>query len=338
LTAGLLTIIGSAVRESVLPPGAQPDAVRKRRARFGIAGTALFTLLVFWGGNLWWSAEASSYSRSVLYRPFTAEAKTAPEGGRRALTLSIRDERWTGTPVPLSRYNALLPDHGKLMHLFLVREPALDAMAHLHPIARTPEALDFDAGLPPLPPGRYRVYGDIVHESGYAQTLVSSVEIADDRGAPGAPTDPDDSWFSARGTAEAATTAAFELGDGSRLVWQRGDPFVAGAERDLRFSVRDAAGAQTTVEPYMGMAAHVVIASRDGSVFAHLHPSGSISMAAMQKFAGEAATDPHAGHDMPIDSAVAIPYAFPKAGPYRIFVQVKRGGQVMTAAFDTNVK
>jgi hypothetical protein len=158
LTAGLLTIIGSAVRESVLPPGAQPDAVRKRRARFGIAGTALFTLLVFWGGNLWWSAEASSYSRSVLYRPFTAEAKTAPEGGRRALTLSIRDERWTGTPVPLSRYNALLPDHGKLMHLFLVREPALDAMAHLHPIARTPEALDFDAGLPPLPPGRYRVY------------------------------------------------------------------------------------------------------------------------------------------------------------------------------------
>jgi hypothetical protein len=73
-------------------------------------------------------------------------------------------------------------------------------------------------------------------------------------------------------------------------------------------------------------------------VFAHLHPSGSISMAAMQKFAGEAATDPHAGHDMPIDSAVAIPYAFPKAGPYRIFVQVKRGGQVMTAAFDTNVK
>jgi hypothetical protein len=85
------------------------------------------------------------------------------------------------------------------------------------------------------------------------------------------------------------------------------------------------------------MAAHVVIASRDASVFAHLHPSGSISMAAMQRFAGGAASDPHAGHVMPIESAVAIPYAFPKPGPYRLFVQVKRGGQVMTGAFDVDV-
>ena len=102
--------------------------------------------------------------------------------------------------------------------------------------------------------------------------------------------------------------------------------------------MRDAAGAPATVEPYMGMAAHVVIASRDASVFAHLHPSGSISMAAMQKFTGGAAADPHAGHVMPVESAVAIPYAFPKAGPFRIFVQVKRDGQVKTAAFDVDIR
>ena len=82
------------------------------------------------------------------------------------------------------------------MHLFLVREPALDVLAHLHPVARTAAALDFDAPLPPLPAGRYRVYGDIVHESGYAQTLVSSVDLGG-AGAAGAPAaDPDDSWFS----------------------------------------------------------------------------------------------------------------------------------------------
>jgi hypothetical protein len=85
------------------------------------------------------------------------------------------------------------------------------------------------------------------------------------------------------------------------------------------------------------MAAHLVVASRDGSVFAHLHPSGSISMAAMQKFAGDAPADAHAGHMMPIDSSVAVPFAFPTPGPYRIFVQVKRGGQVKTAAFDVAV-
>jgi len=338
LTVGLLTIIGSAVRESVVPPGSQPDAVRRRRARFAVAGAAVVAVLALWGGNKWWSAEAASYSRFVLYRPFNADAAIATQGDHRRLTLSIRDERWPGTPQPLSRYNALLPDHGKLMHLFLLREPGLDALAHLHPIARTVQDLDFDADLPPLPPGRYRVYGDIVHESGFAQTLVSSVEIADDRAASGAPSDPDDSWFSGTAAREAAVSIV-DLGDGSHLQWQRGDaPIVAGVERDLRFSVRDPSGAELSVEPYMGMAAHLVVASRDGAVFAHLHPSGSISMAAMQKFAGDAGADPHAGHSMPMDSAVAVPYAFPNAGAYRIFVQVKRGGKVMTGAFDVDVR
>jgi hypothetical protein len=335
LTAGLLTIIGSAVRESVLPPGVEPDGVRRRRARFGVAIMAILAGLALWGGNRWWNAEASSYSRSILYRPFVSEALMARQDDRRTLTMSIRDARWSGQPNPLSRYNALLPDHGKLMHLFMVREPALDALAHLHPVARTPEALDFSADVPPLPPGRYRVYGDIVHESGYAQTLVSSVELAGADPAGGAATDADDSWFSGGGTAEAAI-ATFDLGDGTHLEWRRGDQaIVAGIERDLRFVVRDATGA-VPVEPYMGMAAHLVIASRDGSVFAHLHPSGSISMAAMQKFAGDA-EDPHAGHIMSIGSEVAVPYAFPKAGPFRIFVQVKRGGQVKTAAFDVAI-
>src|SRR5262249_18964963 len=133
--------------------------------------------------------------------------------------------------------------------------------------------------------------------------------------------------------------ATFDLGDGSTLVWERGNsPIAVGVERDLRFRVQDASGAAVDVEPYMGMAAHMLIASRDGSVFAHLHPSGSISMAAMQKFAGASGADPHAGHVMPLDSHVAVPYAFPKAGAYRLFVQVKRGGQVRTGAFDVDAR
>jgi hypothetical protein len=119
-------------------------------------------------------------------------------------------------------------------------------------------------------------------------------------------------------------------------VWERGTaPTIAGAERDLRFAVRDGAGANVDVEPYMGMAAHLLVASLDGSVFAHLHPSGSISMAAMQHFAG---ADPHADHAMLLDSRIAVPYAFPKAGRYRLFVQVKREGKVRTAAFDVDAR
>jgi hypothetical protein len=335
LTVGMLTIVGAALRESVLAPGAEPDAARRRTARVGVAVAAALAVLILWGGNAWWNAEAASYGRSVLYRPFATQA-TVRSGKPSTLTLSIRDDRWTGDPNPLGRYNALLPDHGKLMHLFLVRDQSLDALAHLHPVPRTPKALDFDVALPPLPAGRYQVYADIVHESGYAQTLVANVVLPEPV-AVTQPTDRDDSWFTGSSSPESSQAAA-DLGDGTHLVWARGDaPIAGGEERLLTFSVRDASGAPADIEPYMGMAAHVMISSRNGSVFAHLHPSGSVSMAALQKFAGDP-TNPHMGHDMAMAGDLSIPFAFPSSGSYRMWVQVKRGGLVRTAAFDVNVK
>jgi hypothetical protein len=86
----------------------------------------------------------------------------------------------------------------------------------------------------------------------------------------------------------------------------------------------------------MGMAAHVIVASHDHTVFAHLHPSGSVSMAALQKFTGSVDHSAHAG--APLEGRVDVPYAFPQAGTYRMWVQVKRAGQVRTAAFDVIVE
>jgi hypothetical protein len=325
LTAGLLTLIGVAVRESVLSPGEEPDGRRRRRARLAIAGSFVGAVLILWGGNVWWEAEATSYRTFIRYRPFASQALIAARGGVPTLTLGIRDERWNGTPVAVSRYNALMPDHGKLMHMFMVRED-LGAFAHLHPVARSADAIDFDAAVPPVGPGRYRIYGDIVHESGYAQTLVSRVEVTGD--AATSVTDPDDSFF--------IGAAAADLGDGTQLVWTKGeDPIVAGEEVVLGIAVKDAAGSVAAVEPYMGMAAHVIVSSRDHNVFAHLHPSGSISMAALQKFTN---SGEHAGHAERVEGRVEVPYAFPQAGPYRMWVQVKRGGEVRTAAFDVDVR
>ena len=36
-------------------------------------------------------------------------------------------------------------------------------------------------------------------------------------------------------------------------------------------------------------------------------------------------------------SVISLPYEFPTAGDYRIWVQFKTGGQVLTAVFDTSV-
>jgi hypothetical protein len=42
-------------------------------------------------------------------------------------------------------------------------------------------------------------------------------------------------------------------------------------------------------------------------------------------------------HEMSLPSEVSFPYGFPQPGDYRIFVQIRRAGQVHTAMFDASV-
>lgn len=59
----------------------------------------------------------------------------------------------------------------------------------------------------------------------------------------------------------------------------------------------DAGGAGpplSDMELYMGMQGHAAFVKSDGSVFAHIHPSGTVPMAALAL----TENDPHAGHAM----------------------------------------
>jgi hypothetical protein len=91
-------------------------------------------------------------------------------------------------------------------------------------------------------------------------------------------------------------------------------------------------------------------------VFVHLHPAGSINLTAQMRFAeaegagagpgpdgGRHETSPGGAHDAAVPAAprpsntVTFPFVFPEPGAYRIFVQVKIGADVETAAFDAEV-
>ena len=54
-------------------------------------------------------------------------------------------------------------------------------------------------------------------------------------------------------------------------------------------------------------------------------------MAALQKFTNAA---DHAGHAQSVEGRVDVPYAFPRAGAYRLWAQFRLGdGKVVTAPF-----
>ena len=144
-------------------------------------GIVILAIAVF-GGRAWWNAEAFAYADSVLYRPFASAAavKTSDDGAR-VLSLTIDDRRWPPTN-PGSRYNALIPDHGKLMHMFMIRDGDLGALRARASRSAFGEGRGFRRDPSAAAGGQYRVYGDIVHESGYAQTLVASATLD---GSPG---------------------------------------------------------------------------------------------------------------------------------------------------------
>lgn len=355
LFVGLVTIIGASVRESTLPPGETPSPAHRSRARMAMIGTTLVLALILFGGWNWWGSEDAQFRRGI-FKPLPSKAEVLAGAPAPKLMFTIADSAWLRrsdtawlSKRDVNAWTPLMQDHGKLMHLFLIRED-LGAFAHLHP--NTTDSVVFPSVLPPMPAGRYRVFADIVHESGYAQTMVTSVTL----GAPGnadgnqaSLSDPDDSWFVAPvGRGERSLT----LSDGSVMTWTGAGPVESDREAALRFEVRNADGSPAVLEPYMGMAGHAVVAKDDGSVFVHLHPSGTISMASQMAFQmrqpgdtikGElgkrvgAAEHQAIGGALAATSTVAFPYAFPKIGNYRVWVQVKKQGRVLTGAFNIPV-
>jgi hypothetical protein len=347
LFVGAVTIIGAAVRESVLPPGETPDPARRRRARFAMGGGGVFVLLLLAGGERWWDAVDRDYRRG-LDRGWAAAALVARQDGGNLLRFTIADSGWQGRSWEERAASPLIPDHGRLMHLFLVRESDAGAFGHLHPVSL--DSVRFEAPLPPLPAGRYRVFADVTHESGFARTLTATVDLP---APPPAATsrDPDDAWF----TGPTVDSVA-PLAGGATLVWEGRPPGLAVDDPGaLNFTVRESDGSIGAVEPYLGMSGHAVVMREDGRVYVHLHPMGTVSASAQvvlrerlasdtargtlgRRLTDNGALGPFPGHSMAMEGRIGFPYAFPDRGNYRIWVEIRRHGAIETAAFRATVR
>ncbi len=348
LTCALVAMAGASVREAKLDPGMTPNPQRIRAGRVAMGVALVIAIAALWGGNRWWSAEAASYGAEV-YKPLDMRAQISSPG---LLTLNLKDPGWLNEPGWHSLFTRsvddLIPDHNHLMHLYLIREPGLDLVYHLHPRLDGPGL--FQLNLPSFPAGQYKLYADIVHANGFPETLVSPLQIpaavkgraltGDDALGAGTPYD-----------RASSTTTEFTLPDRYRMTWIS-PPVVLQARRPVLFHFQltgPKGEAPADMAFYMGMLGHAAFVKTDGTVFAHIHPTGSVSMAAFM-LAQEKSSEAQnmVGMDMSgmshastaggaLPHEVSFPYGFPSPGHYRIFVQMKHGETIETGIFDAFV-
>lgn len=397
----MVTIISLSNSDSLVKPG--ESANKKVRAKRWVGATIglLILVLMVWGGNNWWNSWSYSYQR-YMYKPFTASSWVTSEEQRQVLSFAIDSTRLEQLYLTRS-INYLIPDHGKIMHMFLLKVGTLDVFAHLHPL-RVDSAL-FETVIPPLPPGDYHVFTDVTRLSGFSETIADTISIPTPTAEVAQAwndswlTDPDDTYYITDPIVK-ADAQPFLMPGGDVVVC--GSPgkktilpdssyvtlelpeageFKSGQLHQLTFAFEDENGKPSKLEPYLGMMGHAVVFKEDGSVYIHLHPVGSYSMASQEvmetRFEGQSGrvdwnalpkqqvfrdsidqviaelnSLPYAERDSllgigmdhsfedpdhPDHAVVKFPYAFPEAGQYRIYVQMKRNQKILNGAFDVKV-
>jgi hypothetical protein len=221
-------------------------------------------------------------------------APRAPQAGQPVrLALTVRDVD-TGRPV-----RDFEVTHERLFHLFVVSHD-LELFAHVHPQLDKHGRLRASIDLPR--PGPYQLYADFIPAGGSPQLLQASVVTAGYRGTLAA----------ARAHLSPDLTPKIDHGLRMRLHVPEAS---AGRELLLAFAAEDVRTGMPVgdLEPFLGAAGHLMMIDEDLADAQHSHPVAAISSAG--------------GPD------IVFQTGFPRAGLYRVWLQVQRAGEVATFAY-----
>lgn len=203
--------------------------------------------------------------------------------------------------------------HEKPYHLFVISRD-LGSYEHVHPEEQPDGSYVVDVTLPR--PGDYRLFSDFLPLGGAPQVIsrvITTAGFAGDLVASHAPLAVD-------------TTVRRTVGDVAVTLTLPEGGLVAGREETLWYQLEDArTGAPITdLEPYLGAFGHALVMSGDTMHYVHAHPTELL---------------PHVGANEvpPGGPSLTFKALLPKPGPYRIWTQIKRHGEVSTVPFTVHV-
>lgn len=307
-----LMVAGQVAGNVAWAPGAhQPD-----QARAGLAPGAVYVcpmhpdVTAAAAGTCPRCGMALSLMDPFDAREYLVDVATMPRllraGERFQLQLTVRE------PVSRALVSQFGTVHDKRFHLFVLSQD-LEHYAHIHPEQQPDGSWSLDVTLPR--PGYYKLYADFLPMSGTPQVVALPLVTAGLRGdlaSSSATLVPDRDLTKTAGDMRVS------------LVLPEG-ALVAGREETFAFRLQDfkTRSPVTDIEAYLAAWGHTLLVSEDTHAVVHAHPVELVPQG-----------DPTA-RGGPVITFKAL---FPKAGMYRLWTQMQRHGQVVTASFTVAVR
>jgi hypothetical protein len=319
LVAGMVGIVGAAAREAQTPPGDVVPAPATNQNRIYRNGDYVFDSRARRG--IW--TEVVERGSGGVFSKYLQAARDA-RGSRNEKCAGSQNNRSPVVECAQAQRLCARPQSpdASLRHSLAGDGRCFSSASRARTAGRISARAAFDArGRLSLVCGRGTrewISGDAGYLAGAAGNSRPALAGDDAEGTPGT----------------GARNASYRLPDGYSMQWTRPAAMAAKAPREFTFQLLDAQGQPPKdMALYMGMAGHAAFVKSDGTVFAHIHPSGTVAMAALmmaeaQNGGGMSGMDVSGSSRPP--NTVSFPYGFPAPGNYRIFVQMKHGSIIET--------